>query len=249
VSDGWVLLVGDSWGCGEIDRDQDGSIVVSHKGVAHYYQGNIINISVIGSSNWEIYCRLHSFLITNTLKIKQVLIVQSEYSRDMRKDGDVSLVNKEWYNTINNTTNITDFEIAVLTKFYSILSKLAVIHDLQFYLIGGVADMLSYPDFNNDFPNLTVVCQSWTNLIITGNPNMQYDRCIYSWYTKKDSTLIDDIKSKYGDVESILNCISKGKERYNLLRSNPEYFYPDGVHPNRKGHKVLFDYLEDNHYL
>ena len=30
------------------------------------------------------------------------------------------------------------------------------------------------------------------------------------------------------------------------IKEHKEYFWPDGGHPNRKGHRVLYDYIINN---
>lgn len=242
MRDGYTILIGDSWGCGEWNINHH---TIDHRGLAEYAT-NVINLSITGSSNWEIVVRLKNFLMTNKLRINKVFVVQTEYSRDVSTKSE-SLYNPcEWHREINNVNSLQDYEIAILSKFYSLLSELAVEHHVLIGLIGGCADIASYDKFNEDYPNLYVACQSWINLILNNTPEMQWNKCVYSWYTEKSKKLIPIAKDKFNNTEDIINCIDKGSARYELLLSHPEFFYPDGTHPNRTGHKILFDYLTDN---
>ncbi len=242
MNDEYTILIGDSWGCGEWNSNCTN---INHYGLAEY-ANNVINLSICGSSNWEIFVRLKNFLMTNKLKINKVFVVQTEYSRDVTtKSG--SLYNPcEWHLEINNVDGLLAYEVAVLTKFYSLLSDLAVHHDVQIGLIGGCTDIASYDEFSKDFPKLYVACQSWVNLILNDSPDIQWDECVYSWYTEISKKLLPIIKDKFNNTEDILNCMAKGAKRNEVLLSHPEVFYPDGVHPNRKGHKILFDFLSNN---
>ena len=44
-------------------------------------------------------------------------------------------------------------------------------------------------------------------------------------------------------LETLLDDMTAGNNRIDQWTANREFFWPDGGHPNRKGHKVLFDHL------
>jgi lysophospholipase L1-like esterase len=45
------------------------------------------------------------------------------------------------------------------------------------------------------------------------------------------------------DLEILLNDINLGGQRISLMMKNPHYFYPDGIHPNERAHKIIFEFL------
>ena len=193
---------------------------------------------------------MKNFLMFNIINVSKIFIIQTEYTRDLLNANSLTINKCKWIKEIANHNNIRDLEISMLTKFYSLLSELATKHKVQVHLIGGVTDVLTYSNFNLDFPNVSVACQSWTNLITAGNPNINWNDCVYSWYYgSKNANVISTFKHNKYSTSEILEHIEKGNNRRKLLNENPEYFWPDGTHPNQKGHKVLFDYLIHNKYL
>jgi lysophospholipase L1-like esterase len=63
--------------------------------------------------------------------------------------------------------------------------------------------------------------------------------------------LIDKLTFGYLDVvwknknkQEILSYIDSATERRSYMFNNKEFFWPDGMHPNRKGHKVLYDAIK-----
>jgi hypothetical protein len=46
------------------------------------------------------------------------------------------------------------------------------------------------------------------------------------------------------DLELLLTDMDKGKQRLLTWQKEKRFFWPDGGHPNRFGHKILFDFLK-----
>jgi len=71
---------------------------------------------------------------------------------------------------------------------------------------------------------------------------------VYSSFGARHETDIALIKKEASAEEfsSVLDAVVRGMDRYDLWRNNREWFYPDGQHPNRKGHKILYDFVKDN---
>lgn len=235
----YTLLLGDSWGCGEWAGN-----TITHPGITKYHN-NIINLSLGGNSNFNICRQLKEFLSSNIIEIDKIFIVQTEYDRDYVTRH--TLAPCTWFEEVNNHTNINHLEIALLTKFYSMLSDIAVNFDIKIHLIGGCSDILSIDDFERDFTNVDVACHSWVNLIMYNTPYVKWGDEVYSWYTTGTHEFIPMLKKNNYDTNTLIANISKGENRQSMLGNNPAYF-PEN-HPNRKGHEVLFDYLKDNSYL
>ena len=236
-----ILIAGDSWGCGEWPGIEVESQQPIHQGLAQYIKednSNVVNISRGASSNIMIYQSIDSYLsrLSNS-DITKIFVFQTEYTRDYPFGRE-----EDWAN-VTEANSIADCWI---DRFYNLLSELAKKYHCKIYLIGGVSDTLA----TIQQQGLEIACQSMTNLILTGRPNNDFQP-VLSWYTSNDSVFVERLKSVLPNnkLEHLINLIDIGYERENILWNNPEYFYPDGAHPNRKGHKILFDYLKSQGYL
>jgi len=229
-----ILIVGDSWGCGEWDN-----MNITHNGLAQYIREdgtNVINLSLGGSSNWEIYERLQLFFDSGTYyhlneSIDLILIFQTEWHRDLNHQKITCAKNHVAEN-------------AIVCWLYR-LSEIATKNNVQIGLIGGCSDTILFDNFNKEHPGLFVACQSFTNLCIN-NDSQIVDP---TFLIRPDEYLIPILKDlylKHSTVENFINDIDKGEIRNKLWRDHPEYFWPDGVHPNRLGHKKLFNFLKNS---
>jgi hypothetical protein len=67
-----------------------------------------------------------------------------------------------------------------------------------------------------------------------------------------DKNLLQSIKFTNDDqlLDYYLNIVDKGLERQNIVfKQNKEWFFPDGMHPNRHGHEKLYNYLKSQNIL
>lgn len=244
-----ILIGGDSWGCGELARGdlRNESVQTNHGGLAQYLEEaghSVTNLSQGSRSNTFIYNSIFSYLdrlsIKNEIHPDLILVFQTEYTRDyqFRFEEDFDNVDK-----INNLAHIW------LARFYHRLSSLAQQYNIRIGVIGGCADTIWIDNFQKEYPGVEIVCQSMVNLIV--NDNHRVEHPVYSWYTKSTQKLIDEIKQTIpqNNLQDLLDQIDLGIERQNLLSAFPEYFWPDGVHANREGHKKLYNMLLDQKML
>ncbi len=239
-----ILIAGDSWSCGEwMFNDATQKLGIVHKGLEYYIKndrGNVANISIGGSSNLDSINRIKSWLERFPNSVEKIFVFQTEYNRDFKF---CKLLPEE----LLNITKLSDVASRWIARFYMRLSEIAVDHNCKIYIIGGASDTDWFDNMDADHPGCQIACQSLTNLIC--NNNHRISDPVYSWYSKDSAELISILKNKGCDPEEILNEIAKGFERENQLRSNPKYFYPDGIHPNRDGHKILYDFLKQQNIL
>lgn len=241
-----VLIAGDSWGGGEWNLE---CTAVLHRGLEQYFENDgytVANISKGGNSNLDIVARLSRHLDHyNTQPPDVILVFQTEYTRDFKhhamqedfKSSDFSYVE-----------TIDDLASRWIERFYMRLSELSIKHQVPIWLIGGCSDTMSFDNMHQDYPGCTLVCQSMVNLILEGCSSIASP--VFSWYNSDTEALVTQLRTVVGtkNADGILKEIDKGFERCCLLKENPEYFYPDGKHPNRLGHRILYDYLQ-THYL
>jgi len=230
---GNIIIIGDSWGAGEWDCNNN----VIHNGLAEYIKNdgyNVYNLSLPGSGNSAISYYLESFIKCNQMiKIDKIFVIQSEYSRDWDIAEQRSKVD-----------SIKELEIYSLMRFYRKLSEIISTYNASaVYVIGGVADSLPEMYFKQ-IENIFLICQSWTNLIINGDNNIKTP--VYSWYNQYSEDIINMFKDSSQSKKDIVNLLENAEQRYKLLSLSRKYFWPDGTHPNRIGHQILFDYLKKN---
>jgi hypothetical protein len=242
------LIVGDSWGCGEWDKDCNTN---PHRGLEQYLieDGHtVVNLSNQGISNHDIYQRIEHYFKRNLEHtIDSIFVFQTEYNRDYKHSSG-------WENELHagDWTAISepeDLSMRWISRFYKNLSKVSQQTGCNVFIIGGHSDTLWFDNMSEHYPGCEVVCQSMTNLILFGNHRV--DQPVLSFYEQRTEQLVKEIKTKLDSpekLERLLDLIDQGYQREMLLRENPEYFYPDGIHPNRQGIQILYNFLKGKYF-
>jgi hypothetical protein len=250
-----ILIAGDSWSAGEwkdlkISTDINNTAsVLLHNGLTQYLQDadyQVINLGCPGGSNSESLVRLKNFLDLNQSLIKhinRIFVFKTEWTRDFSKNINQPtglVVDKDY---IEDYQTLKD---RVISRFYCRLSEIGIRYNKMIHLIGGCSDAVWFDNFCIEHPQLEIACQSLTNLLLTGNSTI--DNPTFSFFGKPTELLVNEFKKLYTnkDLEKLLDDIDLGHQRHNLLISNPNFFYPDGTHPNRAGHQILFNFLKNN---
>jgi hypothetical protein len=152
---------------------------------------------------------------------------------------------------------IDDWNISTvdwIKQFYHRLSEFAQSKNCKVYLLGGVADTMWFDNMENDYPGCSIACQSVTNLLI--NNNSRVSQPVFSWLTIDDKPLISSLEQST-DIAKLLDQIDLSIElktispssRQATLAEHPDLFFPDGMHPNRHGYKILFNFLKENQFI
>jgi hypothetical protein len=228
------LIAGDSWACGEwgYNKTRDGSL--THPGLGQFmcdHDHLAINVGVPGGSNSQTAKQVKDFLTHNKqLEISAVLVFQTEWPRDTKfqKLDFVQQCISQGYAFLRDQ---------LITNFYEQLSTLSLTFNVPVWLIGGCSDTWPPEQIDGQFPGVQVLCQSMTNLLL--DKNHLVTNPVYSY----NLTPITEYKKKFSsnDLEFLIQDIEKGIQRQKLWESSQRYFFPDILHPNRKGHKILFD--------
>jgi len=239
-----ILIAGDSWGSGVWNRGdlrtKEGQPLILHKGLEQFIVDNtdynVKNLSRGGSSNLKIANSLRIFLEHYPQEnIEKIIVFQTEYTRDLDQifDEDFKKIETPW--SLSGT---------FIARFYSRLSEIAKIASCPVYVVGGCSDTLWFTD-EALYPGVKFICQSVTNLLI--NNNHRVNNPVLSLYNKDNSWIVEKIKKsvKPEFLDDFIKEIDKSFERTIAWSDHPEYFWPDGVHPNKNGHQKLFDFLVD----
>jgi hypothetical protein len=247
-----IIIAGDSWGCGAwtdlgprpVNPNIPNDKPLLHGGLAQFISEaghNVVNLSVAGGSNLQVARRIETWLERNPdVIVSNIIILQTEYTRDQR------IKFPEDYDHIIHANSLRDIWIS---RFYQRLSHISTLSNSCVTLIGGMSDTFWFDDINREYPGIRLACQSLTTLLIENNPRVQYP--IFSWYDGGYLSLIADIKNRIPveEIPVLLKNLDHGYDRENLLYEHPEYFWPDGRHPNEAGHLKLYCYLKDNNYI
>jgi hypothetical protein len=234
-----ILIDGDSWACGEFSRPGQLPVKMLHLGLEQYAKDaghNAINISVGGSSNYQIANRLNIWINRHIdEKIDLVLVFQTDVMRDS------AMLFEEDFDQITHAHSLINIW---LSRFYTRLSEISQRLNCPVKVIGGVVDTIWLDNMQDYYPGVSIVCQSMVNLIM--NQDHQIETPVLSWFDPASIDVVSRIKEKLEnkEIEKLLNMIDQGMTREDLIFGNPKYFWPDGKHPNRLGHKILFDFLQ-----
>lgn len=236
-----ILLAGDSWGAGAWGNNMN----LIHGGLAQYLyedRHQVVNLSHPGGWNGLTFSKLETFLKLNSFNldsISHIFVFQTEWLRDIQKQKLLSLASDD------------DFEIdyqtlkdRIISRFYYSLSNIGKIYNKKIYIIGGASDTLWFDCFSIEYPNLEIVCQSFTNLLINNCHRCDTPTTMVGGLQHVE--VINDIKNMYikKDIVKLLDDIDLGSKRFNIFKENKKFFFPDLTHPNQESHKILFDYLK-----
>jgi hypothetical protein len=216
-----LLIVGDSWGIGEWGWDNKNRYACTHKGLEQYFLDagySVQNKSIGGGTNRQSTLTLQ---LLDLNQYKSILWFQTDPLRDIT---DSQLFLKEY----NSFQKVIEYQKELLNKTYLNLNSL----EIEILCIGGCSklelDLIKY------YPNLTPIIPSAIEFLI---PDFKHPEIWFSrWY--------EDIDRQFS-----IDCINKflyNKQLQDQLEKYRDLFWPDGRHPNRWGHKKIFEYLNEN---
>lgn len=222
-----IVITGCSWGAGEWGKNSTGYALL-HPGISQNFIEvgyNVVNLSQPGSDPYGLLFPLDAFLKVNIhLDIAYVFYIQTDISRVLN------------FKEIPFSESCNQSIKKEYLCLYEKLNHIAKTNNKKISVIGGLTDV----DVKlTQFSSLELALQSWCRLI---DPKAPLTTAIDIEYFTK-------IKSFKDQKTEIIQMIDRSVERRNLWESNPSFFWPDGLHPNRKGHQKLFDYLMKNYIV
>jgi hypothetical protein len=248
-----IVITGDSWGVGEWNWQTPDQYTISHNGLAQYFVENsvdVINLSQGGASNRMICQHLKRFLEANQhLTPSAIIVFQTEWTRDGNEEFTSLPHNTPVYDQfvdIDNSNRFIAAQNIAMSRYYSRLAEISQKYQVPVYVIGGMSDTMWMSKFSEEYPGVSILCQSVTNLIM--NNTHRTDTPVHSCFSSTNETDIALIKKQASveEMNSVLDDVANGIARRDVWQNNREYFYPDGKHPNREGHKILYDFVANN---
>lgn len=232
-----LLIIGDSWGCGEWAICSENNIKVVHPGLTEYLSSKylVTNLSRSGASNWQTAFSLNNYLAFRVDRetIPIVFVIQSDASRPLMSDKfdvdfDVDLV---------QCTTLLEFYKIALEKFYIKLNYIAINYGIKIHMIGGLTDLdLELLSLYN---NLIPCCESWIKLLDAKHTISQIPLML-------DSRLLT--RAKRLNKLNLVNEIIDYSDQHFLSAQKlmeTEFFGPayGDFHPNRKSHEILTNHI------
>jgi len=231
-----IAIFGDSFANGETDGEQK----LAHLGLTQYLTDDghlVVNFSRQGNTNGGVTTDYPFHLRQNEhLKFDIALVFQTETTRETQ----------EWIDNIKSGKSVNDVDVHMIKNDYGKLLESQEYFGVPIYLIGGTVDTLS-PEVIKEC-GLKSACQSVVNLVLTGEHKIEEPTLSFV-FPLPAYDILDECEGLIDDKEYFLKIEKKGNDRYKLMLDNPEYFYPDGVHPNRKAYKILFNHLKESNII
>lgn len=220
-----ILIIGDSWGCGEWDFRLK-PYGVKHPGLQKYLQeeGNIVkNISRGASDKDYVIRKLNQYEKYNLMnKFDYVIVFVTDIFR-------VGLEPSKDFWVIGNTKeNILKERDRLMKVYFEKLNS----YSKPIHLIGGFQKIYDYDV--NGFDNLNLLVPSFVELIV---PNEKHWEICFSDYVQ---TIPETLPTDY------IDWIYEIFKRWENIVSNNLFFATDNVHPNRAAHFLLKEYIRKN---
>ena len=218
--DSKILIVGDSWGCGEWGLDPHSKkYTVLHKGLEQYlidFGCTVTNLSVGGCSNDSIFRTLKEQI---QFSYDVIIWFQTDPLRNLRP----YLENLEIFKKEKDDFILVHDELLDLTykKFNSLNTPI--------YCLGGTTrlDLDLMKKYSNLHPVIPSIAEFFGDVQVRIWPS--------SW--------VQEFASKYEKIftESLLNYLYSECN----INLSVKWFYPDGGHPNRAAHEKIFECLKN----
>lgn len=230
-----IFIAGDSWGCGEWARTGDRYGII-HLGLEQYFTDSgyiVINTAQGNSSNSTAVTRLDRALDEKYSVTDIVFFIQTDSIRELREN---------YHEKINDGLcehkSLEKLRRSLCSSTYDRLSMVANKFRTKIQLIGGKED-LDLSEIGN-FKNLNPLVPSWVYLLV-GHID-KYKELFPQW-TASDYSFnhIDLNKLGFDLYQKIIDEMFHSEKCYQMFKE--DIFYPDGLHPNRRGHEILFEHI------
>jgi len=213
-----ILIGGGSWGCGEWTWFSKKKYSVSHPGLEQYLVDDgfsVINCSHGGLSNTDSIKRISQQ--TNLGNYDYIIWFQGDPLGDLRPYKNFNSLFASYQQVLERSNEL-------LNSHYEKLNQLGN----KVICIGGCSKL--DPDIRN-YNNLIPLVDSVVELLL---PHVTAPKVwCEGWVHYIDSSI----------NESLLDSLLVDKKIQERITNEP-IFNPDGFHPNREGHRILFDVVK-----
>jgi hypothetical protein len=257
-----ILIAGDSWACGEYHPDwiQRSSLpernlpdqFITHNGLYKFIKDDgyqVLNLANPGGCNIGNCKRLNDYFISNSdHQVEKIFIFQTDWCRDIDYFSNVGQESRPWPRTdlnmhISECNYALHYRDVALSTFYTALSKLSQVFDVNIVLIGGLSDVLAYDRFSIEYPGLSCVCRSAVSLAVFDDANAE--PLTTGFLTPNYAAMADHIKRQLSSdqLPVLVEEINLGNRRQQLFQKRRDLF-PDGWHGGRLVHQKIYELLK-----
>ena len=241
-----VYVGGDSWACGEwqADPSHHTGVSVAHAGLSQYLRDRgykVINCASGGACNRETVGLLDNELVEIPFGAKThyepgdiVIWVQTDHIRNLRHIPPNRY--EKLTPAIKEAGGVYNLAINLLIPDYTRLNSIAERHNCIIHCIGGSAN-IHVSITNAKFKNLNCLVKSWNQLLLPLE-DMESGFMVspMDWATKDIDMNQFDTPLRYKVIDEMTTIAG-----YQHTFDRYPQVYPDRLHPDRNGHKILFD--------
>ena len=226
-----IIVMGDSWACGEWGFNSDNQYGLLHRGISLYMQEAgypVFSFARGGSSNKKQVDQLLKTAASMDRPPDHIIWFLTDPFRDILQyySGNVQVLE-------GMSTTLTEYQAQ---REHLLREQFNRIRSLKVLLIGGACPVPAW--VKDDYSNIEIVVpdlRCW--LLPDAEPCDTINR-VWQYPDKADYALIDywkqqdDIYKKHCDMAD-----------RQIDSDSHKFFWPDGTHPNRLAHRMLTDYL------
>jgi len=221
-----IFIGGDSWGTGELPD-------LTHLGLEQYFREDgytVFNSSTRGASNQDSIGLLLESLKLNFKTNDLVFWIQTDPIRNLRPYSDLPT-------KLDQAGSLRCLMTELLSKDYDRLHSVARRFDTKVYMIGGLTSV--DVELITDRVRLYNLITNWVELLV-GNQYTDINWTNFS-ICNSDYTVKDFGNSLSPELVDELYEFDQNKRVF-----QHQLFHPDGFHPNRMGHRVLYNYIKES---
>jgi hypothetical protein len=237
-----VFIAGLSWGRGEWVGPN-----VVHRGIEQYFTDDgyqVFNVSKPRSTHTRVNQLLDQSLAEHYSTGDLIFWIQADPVIDIVAEELSGKLLKQKLPRLSERLHRAGSLVALMTEqqqiIYCELNNIAVKYATQIYCIGGTYNI---NPVIKDYSNLKEFVTSWINMLV--GHYTEYARSADVNFGVTHTWTIDNIDFSAYNVD-LADAIKKEiTERVaNIIMFREAVFHPDGVHPNRDGHRVLYEYIK-----
>ena len=244
-----ILIAGSSWARGEWDPDKP---VVLHPGIKQYFADDgyaVIDATQARSYHSRVLSLLEKRLSEHSDKNKVVFFIMADPLLDIimpeleilriKRSIDVKHL-PDFTNRIKEANGLINLLRNTQDNIYNRLNEIAKKYNVIVHCIGGTYNINT--NLLKNYTNLLPTVVSWIHLLVGHYKEHQFTSdpefgITYTWgieyidlsqYTPEFSDRVQEEFVSISDSTRIMDEL---------------IFHPDGLHPNREGHKILYNHL------
>lgn len=231
-----LIIIGDSWSCGEWAHDNTNVIKLNHPGMTEYLPYNTVNLSKGGTSNWNSLYTMFNYMnqMQDIDEPYSVVIFQTDPVRTSKADK----LGVDITDQIQQASSLEQLYTALAEIFYIKISNFSKQFNIPVYVVGGLSDVDDsvFSLYNN---KENIICKSWIKLLYNNHiPNVipvQVNAEHFTTFKELGridlcEQLIEFSDKNFGEFTEILGLDTFGPALGDF-------------HPSRLGHQILANHI------